>query len=369
MRVVNFRAVKYLILLFLSSLSAVAQDSIPHRFAITAGYQRGFLIAHRPMVIPLQQDKVNGFELSLSIHPNGSKDWHHIYGFAEPGISVSVWDIGNSEQIGKVFTLIPYMDFPLVKGKKSSFDLKFGWGIGYVQKKFDAVDNYKNVAIGSKLNFGLILNPHYKIHISDAIALSAGISMTHYSNGSIETPNLGLNVASIGGGISYNIGRPLTVQQKILPKFERSSRNILFIAASSKQTYPADGRNHLVATFAGNRMWQISRKSAFGLGFDLFYDHSTYQRAEDQNITINSDWEALRGGIHGSYEMVIEDLSFIVDLGAYVYSKLDDGALHQRVGLRYKINEHISACMHLKAHWGKADFAEFGLGYSFGKMR
>lgn len=367
MHVVNFKVIKYIVILLLSPAFAIAQDTLPHRFAITAGYQYGFLIAHRPMVVPLQQNKVNGFELSLVFRSNGSKDWHHIYAFPQAGLSISLWDIGNPEQIGKVTTLIPYLDFPLAKGKKTSFDLKFGWGIGYVQKKFDADDNYKNVAIGSRLNFALILQPAIKIHLNDRLTLSSGLSMTHYSNGSIETPNLGMNIASLSAGITWNIGKPMVVQQKSIAEFRKSNHYSIFVAGSTKQIYPADGINYFVSSLSANRSWKISRKSAFGTGADIFYDHSTFQKAENQDITLTSDLQAFKAGIHGSYELGIDDLSFIVNLGVYVYSKLDDGTFYQRVGMRYNLSEKLFACIHLKAHWGKADFAEFGLGYKFGK--
>ena len=126
----------------------MAQDSLPHRLGINVGYHRGFLIAHRPLIVHLQKDNVNGFEASTTLQTNGSRAWHQIYGFPEMGLSLSMWELGNPEQLGKSVALIPFIDFPLVHGKKAAFHLKFGWGIGYVQKPFDS-DGYHLIRFSS----------------------------------------------------------------------------------------------------------------------------------------------------------------------------------------------------------------------------
>ncbi|HMT30637.1 MAG TPA: acyloxyacyl hydrolase, partial [Bacteroidia bacterium] len=131
-------------------------------------------------IVPLQKDHTNGLEFNIIRQTTGSKQWQQIYNYPQIGISIAYWDIGNKEKLGYGITAIPYLDFPLSKGIKHNFDLKFGWGIGYVQKIFDSDDNYKNIAIGSHLNCGLMLQPHYRYQASDHLALGAGLSLTHF---------------------------------------------------------------------------------------------------------------------------------------------------------------------------------------------
>jgi hypothetical protein len=286
------------------------------------------------------------------------------------GLSLTAWNLGNREQLGTAVSLIPYLDFPLVKGKRSAFHLKCGWGIGFIEKPFDADENYKNLAIGSHINCALVVQPSFKTHITDKLNFGCGISLSHFSNGSFATPNLGLNLACVTGGLSYSFGKNREVVNEPLPPFTKSSRFAFFVAAAMKQVYPADGKNYFACTVSGEKMWQVSRKSALGFGTDIFYDASITQKLEERNMKLNNSMESLRFGIHGGYEMTIEDLSVIFNFGGYLYSKLsNDGSLYQRVGLRYRFNEHLFGLLQLKAHWGKADFFEWGLGFRIDKFR
>jgi len=348
----------------------LAQDTTAHRMELSLGIHHGFLVAHRPLIVPMQQDHINGLEANFAVRPNGSRPWHHVYGFPEMGLSLAVWNLGNPKQLGTGVSLIPYLDFPLAKGKNSSFDLKFGWGIGYVEKIFDADVNYKNVAIGTHWNYALILQPKFKTKITKNLGLNLGLSITHFSNGSTVTPNLGINLASVTGGLSYSFGQYNAVNTNTLPAFTKSSRTTFFGAVGLKQVYPAEGKTFFVSTVSGNHAWQLSPKSAFGAGLDVFFDTSVDQKLEEQGEELNSSLEQTKLGLHGSYDLVISDLSVIVNMGVYLYNKItNDGTFYQRVGLRYRITEKLFVLMQLKTHWGKADFVEWGVGYRIDKLK
>ncbi|MDQ3051052.1 MAG: acyloxyacyl hydrolase [Bacteroidota bacterium] len=349
---------------------ARSQDSTARRLGVSLGLHYGFLVAHRPLIIPLQQGHIRGLESNFKIRPDGSKNWHHTYGFPEMGISLSVWDLGNQNQLGKAVTLMPYLDFPLARGRHTSLELKFGWGLGYVEKIFDADKNYKNVALGSHLNYGLKLQPRIKVRINDHLGFNGGLSITHFSNGSMATPNLGLNLLTVTGGFIYKIGEKQLLRKKMVASFEKSSRLTFFGAASLKQVYPADGKNYYAVTVSGNHSWQLSPKSAIGFGGDVFYDSSINQKLEERNLVLKNSLQALRAGLHGSYELVIDDLSVIINMGGYLYTKLhNDGSIYHRIGLRYRLSEKLFVLMHLKSHWGKADYVEWGLGYRMDKRK
>jgi hypothetical protein len=348
----------FFLVIYTSVLNGQGQSELQY----TVAYHRAFLIAHRPLVVPLQQDKINGFELCVSKSTDGSRDWHHVYRFPDTGISFAMWDLGNPGQLGRSITILPYLDFPLAGNSRSELKLKFGWGIGIIEKRFDSDENYKNVAVGSRMNNSLILQPHYNLRVSSQLTAHGGISLTHYSNGSIVVPNLGLNIAGITAGIKwtpYRFDRPELKK----PPVSKSTRTSFFLSGSSKQVYPAQGKNFFAATISGNRAYQISPKSAFGFGADLFYDHSIYRKLEQKEKSLNNDFETLRGGIHGSYELGFGRVSISLNVGGYLYSKMNDGLFYHRFGLRYQFHEKLFACMNIKSHWGKADFMEWGIGY------
>lgn len=352
-------------LLLLTAAGAIAQDSAAYTHSLLVAVHHGFLIAHRPMVQPLQKNKTNAIELMLEQQTTGNKEWHHIYGFPKIGLSAALWELGNPEKLGKSVTLMPFVNFPLTRGRWMDFDFKFGWGLGYIEKKFDVEYNYKNVAIGTHLNSSLIAQPQLRFYLGNRVSLTTGIALTHYSNGSTATPNLGLNFASATAAIAWRFHDRMAIPERQLPEFKRSRRFTIFASAASKQIYPVNGPTYLAASLSVGYTWQISYKSAFGTGTDLFYDHSLYYKIRDQNLPLNSSLEVFRGGFHGGYELTISKLTLLLNMGVYLYSKINDGPFYHRIGLRYRINRNIFVCSNIKAHWGKADFIEWGLGWRF----
>jgi hypothetical protein len=54
----------------------------------------------------------------------------------------------------------------------------------------------------------------------------------------------------------------------------------------------------------------------------------------------------------------------LFDIGLYLVDPYEeDGVLYNRLGLRYYFNSRFIANLSLMAHYAKAEYAEFGLGY------
>jgi len=56
-------------------------------------------------------------------------------------------------------------------------------------------------------------------------------------------------------------------------------------------------------------------------------------------------------------------LSIPIQLGAYLYNKYQISEVYQVIGLRYRFLPHWIAGLQLKAHLGKADYIQYGIGY------
>jgi hypothetical protein len=53
-------------------------------------------------------------------------------------------------------------------------------------------------------------------------------------------------------------------------------------------------------------------------------------------------------------------------MGYYLRDKYKpEDFLYHRVGFRYYLKNGITVNCVLKSHWAKADYAEFGIGYTF----
>lgn len=327
-------------------------------------WHRGYLVAHRPLVEGLRLNRINGFDISIGKRVSGKQDWHWEYGMPNTGIYFGIWDLGNKHQLGYSYSVIPYVDFSIHEGRVARLGLKFGWGIGVVENKFDAETNYKNVAIGSRVNNSILLHPTVGIKIAHAHSIKFGLSLTHYSNGSFETPNLGINVASATLGYSFQFNQD-TIARKEPVELKRSRSDFLFGSFFSKEVAPADGDKYAVATLFAERMWQTTNKFSFGGGIDIFFDKSLSQRSNYQEE--DGVLGLIRAGVHGGTEMHLGNTSIVLGIGSYLYSGIRSESVYHRFGIRQKLNPRWSACLHVKSHWAKADFMEIGIGRTFNR--
>lgn len=339
-------------------LVACSTMTVNGQTSISATAHRGYLMAHRPMVEGLRQERVRGFDLSISRKTDGSKDWHHEYNFPEFGMYLGIWNLGNRDEIGTALSAIPYVDFPLARNRNSCWKLKFGWGASFIEKKFDAEENYKNVAVGSRLNNALLLHPQFQFNISKSVVMATGLSLTHYSNGSFESPNLGINIAATTLSLSVKLGSDSLLTRKEI-SFEKNRQWQLFASAFAKEVAPADGDKYLVATLMAEHMWRKSEKISFGAGGDVFLDRSLSE--EDNFKESNGFLGYIRSGIHASTEMHVGKTSLVLAMGGYLYSGVKGESFYHRFGIRQQLGERYLLCMHVKSHWGKADFMEFGV--------
>jgi hypothetical protein len=345
-------------------LSVQAQENTSESWSVAGNYHRGFLIAHRPMVVSLQKNHLNGLEFSILKTTSGAKAWQSQYNNPEIGVSLSGWNSGNKEQLGNAYAMIPYINFPLIKNNNHQFAIKFGWGIGYVEKIFDAEDNYKNIVIGSHLNCALQFQPNYSLNIGEKITATGGLNVTHFSNGSSSTPNLGINFASVTAGVRYRFAKTAIASTAPTPEFTRSSRITTFAAASFKETYPAEGNKYAAFTLSGSRFHQTSSKIGLGYGIDLFYDGSAVKKQEQKGGEASDDLDYFKSGIHAGCELAIADITILLNMGGYLFNRVTgDGTFYHRFGIRYQAGNNIFVCMNLKSHWAKADFIEWGIGY------
>ena len=204
------------------------------------------------------------------------------------------------------------------------------------------------------------------------ITLSAGLGLTHFSNGAIKTPNYGLNVVTANIGITSYLTRPNPqLSKKMLPevyKFEFDGKKSIDIdfgfSMGLKNMSQQYGERFMVYALYSNVFKQISWKSKFGLGVDLTYDASDRFLLERKDETIQSTASLLKPGVNVAYQLVISRLSFVFNFGLYLAgAERSEGDVYQRLTLRYLFMKNFFANMALNANWGKAEYIGFGIGY------
>ena len=147
-------------------------------------------------------------DINLVLKKNsfGDNSWQELYGYPRIGFSISYFKLNNPAILGNGITLSPHFNFALLQGKRIRLGLVTSIGVGYLEKRFHVVENFKNAAIGSRINVHFNVSITSEIKLGQKVGMITGINFSHFSNNSIKTPNLGLNLASADIGLYYNLG-------------------------------------------------------------------------------------------------------------------------------------------------------------------
>lgn len=328
----------------------------------------GFIMPHHKYIQYLSTGHFTAFELNVGKQTNGRKKWHQLYNYPYIGLSFWTANMANPEVLGSVYTLYPYLNFNLVDHRKLDFNFRFGTGIAYITKKFEPFDNYKNLLIGTNLNVAISLLYELKWAIQQHIQLSTGVGMTHFSNGALKMPNLGINIPTVNVGVAYllNTNKPFFVPTESLCKKDTTKFEIQSIVSGGiKEIYPACGDKFGVFSWSNSliKTWSLKRK--IGVGIDLFWEFSNIRSLKRQGIEVKHAYEVIKPGVHVLHQLRFSRLSLVTQIGFYIYAKdKSDGPIYDRLALQYKLNNNILLNVALKTHFAKADFVEWGIGYS-----
>ncbi len=339
---------------------------------IETKFHYGFLYAHH-LELEIFNAHFPAFELSIQQLTYGKHKWERAFNYPIIGITMFYSGLGYHPMLGQAYALMPFINFPLYKYKKFTFGFRFALGLGYLTKKFDRLENYKNLAIGSHFNaaVNLMLEARYKI--TYALTMSAGISLQHFSNGSLKLPNYGINAPFLNIGMAY---RPFKENRELGDRFYapvepyeaivRKTMELYFgVSVGWKNMQALVGENFLVYHIYQNTLFPISRKSKVGFGLDLSYDNSHIKLLEMRGEVVENKLKILRPGINVAYELMMSRLGFILNLGYYLGGmEKTNGPFYEKIGVQYNFTKHFYANIMLKVHWGRADYIGWGLGYN-----
>ena len=199
------------------------------------------------------------------------------------------------------------------------------------------------------------------------ISLTVGTGITHFSNGAFKTPNLGINIPVVCAGIAYY----LPYSENIIPDTswknvkEKKSSLRLLLAGGMKQIYPAVGDTYGVFMFSLNYTRALNYKRELAAGVDIFLDYSDKRAVKRSGIPLKNDLGIVKPGIYAGHNFTFSKLHILLQLGYYLYAKdKSDGRIYTRFGLEYDFSKSCFAHLALKTHFAKADFVEWGVGYT-----
>jgi len=336
----------------------------PGKWSIGASVHRGFIIAHRSAIVHLQDRHPSELELSYLKTADGSKEWHHNYNHPQYGLGYKFFDFGNDRELGYGHSLFGQIIYPMIKKNRLRLGLKLGVGVGYVEKPFNSIDNYKNLAIGSNLNGYVNTGIQFRFLSKNKLQFNAGIDFAHFSNGSIRKPNLGINLPSINFGVIYFPGEALLNNTAFEKSPKRKAHFSGITAFAIKDLFPPGGPRYFVNILHLHYDHPIKKKGFLGGGLEFILDRSLYKQLEDEKLPNNKLIDVLRSGIFVSAGINMGPWDGFLQVGTYTYDQLKlDGNIYNRLLLRYAFSKHVFTSLGLKSHYGRADYFEFGIGY------
>jgi hypothetical protein len=338
---------------------------------VRAGY--GFLIPHR-LEMEIFNAHFPSFELSISRKTDGRSRWEYMYGYPIVGVAYWYSNLGKSPYLGDVHAIFPYINFPLTKNKNTRLYFRAGVGLGYLTKHFDRIENYKNIAIGSRLNAAINISIELRAKIVSRTYLTGSISLTHFSNGSMKSPNYGINIPAINAGVVYKLSKENPYQtSKLRPElypYEFDGKKffqIQFGAGFGYKNMEAEiGGKYGVFAFYTNVMKQVSFKSRLGFGFDVSYDGTDKMLIETvEGEELDSFWPVVKTGGNVAWELMISKVSIVVNIGGYFSGDYKrEGGIYEKLGLWYYFTPNVFGSVTLKAHYARADYITVGVGYN-----
>ncbi|MCE3226624.1 MAG: secreted protein [Bacteroidetes bacterium] len=335
---------------------------------IKPSVNQGFILEHRSTIGHLVKGYPTIYELNVSKPTLGNKLWHHENNMPDVGMSFSVLDFKNPDQLGYAFSVAPYAEIPLNKDKRSRMILRLCWGVSYLDKCFDVKKNPKNIAIGSHINSFVQFKWFWQIPLSEKIRFEPGFSFSHASNARAKVPNLGLNVVGLNAAFNFLIpGKACSPLSSIDSSAKVRSKNELL-------TYASFGYNqrevateplynlHVTATYHRN----VRNTHKWGIGTDIFIDQNYLIDYKQEFKKSASGIDNTRIAIKFCYSYNLGRISFPIDIGYYVFQKVKpDGPVVSRIGVRYYSKCGVIAAIGLRTHFAVAYDFEYGLGYRF----
>ncbi len=321
----------------------------------------GILIAHRGVMAHIPNAYPKAIELSVFFKTKGNQSWNKPYKYPIIGASVFAGSVGNAEMLGNFYGIYSFIDLPFIRKSRYTFSSRLASGLGYGTKVYDPELNPKNAAISTHFN-ALICLGLKQTFLFGKNHLSMSFDITHFSNGANKTPNLGLNLPYIGigyGRIFNQTPNPEVEQSDIFEK--RKSINVTAIY-SRKQVFPSGGRTYSIYALNANFRKIFTEKTGFESGIDLI----SKQTILDYKEITKSQSDIWQMGAYAAYVLPFDNFHIVVGMGAYVRDKYNpDDLFYHRIGMRYETRNRILFNLTLKSHWAKADYVEWGIGYSF----
>lgn len=325
------------------------------------------------------------FRYSFQFRPGSTPD--RIYGGAYQGLGVAYYDFQRPDELGNPVAIYLFQGARIARlAPRLTFDYEWNFGLSFGWVPYDYDTNPANKMMGSRLNAYLNVDFLLKWRIMRQVDLSAGLVLTHFSNGNTKFPNAGLNSIGARAGLAYNFGRttPEIAPYRSGPAFPRhvSYDLVLFgawrrkgIEIGDKQYAAPDA--YTVVGFNFAPMYNFGYKFRAGVSLDGVYDASANVLPANTINEVGSSFEIetvdpgfdrqIALGISARGEFVMPYFQIGIGMGVNVLHKGGDlKAFYQMLTLKVAVTH--SSFVHIGyslRDFHMPNFLMLGVGYRF----
>jgi len=391
--------VSILLLCFCCGLSAQTFDK---EHTIVGGYLRnshmlnGLDIYDR--LIESHDCATAGVTVGLHTLPGDNEYYGWAYNYPQYGFGFQYSNMSGikcqpGSGLGDVYTLYGYTQIDFVKTRYFSFGPNLELGASYLTRKWDAVNNPKNLFVGTKVLVFLGMGVEASFHITPQWEMGMDVMLSHRSNGMLKVPNYGLNELGASVFLKYSINDRYLGRRgprPELPDLKNWIFDIYFtggvhscdperhvyedaIAASGEENKWSQSKSWTRLNIGGTVAYRYHPMFSTGVGLDVFYTGNWKKLAEcyEQKYGETVKTSPIYVGAYIQQSIYYKNFEVGIGLGVYLYKKLaieDSTWNYQRTLLRYHIPKagDIFFGIAMRAHqFDRSDTIEFCFGKRF----
>lgn len=301
------------------------------------------------------------------------------------GIGLSVNDFANRHGLGVPVSVYVLQGAPMWRiSRKLSLDYEWNFGVSFGWKPcrggddYTSIDTQSNLIVGSRVNAYINIGLMLRWHMPNNWSMSAGLDMTHFSNGNTSFPNPGVNLAGLRIGVSRSFGRqtPQTARHAKISEISdttkdgrrRISYDLTAYGAWRKRVYrggdtPVLLRGHFpVAGISFAPMYEVARIFRAGVSADFQWDRSTDLKRHYASGSDSDDIRFYRppffsqvcGGLSARAELVTPYMSVNCGIGYNFVGPPETRASYEMANLKI----HLPKGMYLNIGYQLLNFSK-----------
>jgi len=343
----------------------ISQNLKNENLVLRPMFHYGFVYPHYEGFKYFIDKKPYSFELDFGIRTSGKYYWQQVYRYPTIGIGLFYVNLGNPKVLGNGYSIYWFYNKKILDKKIFLMNTNVQIGTGYLNKVFDPTTNYLNYAVTTHFNVYFSISLEAGAKINNKLYFFTAFGISHFSNGSTNKPNLGINYINLRAGLNYALNQ--TKPNIVYEKKTFTKNNNLFITFSSgfigSRKY-SDFKKYLISNLTANYNKVVTQRISLGVAFDLVYNSSL--SVEFKNLPNITAKNYLMYGSRLVYERKYGRTCTVISLGVNYNQKLIDKYGHyQRYGIRYNLTKHLYFSALLQTHYAIADWMLWGFGYKF----